>query len=254
MTDDPSDDEQEGGQLTFEPETPSEQEQIEKITSAQPFVPRFDAGAFEKLLPHEMRFKEADLVNDNEVYWVTQEPFSLEQLREFQQAVRDYTGDITKFYVTYRGLSYGYNFEEDLANKILAVVTPFQIIDDDYIRAMQNERLEDYVARETPAEPPTYDIGMGYLGNGLTVWNKAVEVDDDYQTIAVISPEGEISYRVSGLPAEVVQIIEQAAKSERQNARFAASYREYAEIKHDNPNGIVLFQVGDFFEMYGSDA
>lgn len=34
-----------------------------------------------------------------------------------------------------------------------------------------------------------YDIGMGYLGNGLTVWNRAVEVNGDYQNIAHISPK-----------------------------------------------------------------
>ena len=38
-----------------------------------------------------------------------------------------------------------------------------------------------------------YDIGMGYLGNGLTVWNRAVEVNGDYQNIAHISPEGKIT-------------------------------------------------------------
>ena len=122
-------------------------------------MPRFDADAFEKLLPHEMRFKEADLVNGNEVYWVTQEPFTLEQLKTFQQAVRYYTGEITKFYVTYRGLSYGYNFVEDLANKVLAVVTPLQILAEDYIRAMQDEGLDDSPEQEeqvvTSTEPVT---------------------------------------------------------------------------------------------------
>lgn len=29
---------------------------------------------------------------------------------------------------------------------------------------------------------------------------------------------------------------------------------EYSRIKHDNPNTIVLYQVGDFFEAYGNDA
>lgn len=214
---------------------------------------RFDSIEFEKLIPHEMRFKEAHLVNGNEAFWVTQEPFTIEQLREFQRAVRTYDCDVKKFYVTPRDLS-GYDFEEDLARNVLAVVTPDTMLKDDYVRAMQEEGLGDYLAQEAPAEQPTYDIGMGYLGNGLTVWNKAVEVNGDYQTIAHISPEGEISYRVSGLPTEVVETIERAAKTERQQARFIASYRRYAEIKHDNPDGIVLFQVGDFFEMYGADA
>ncbi len=124
---------------------------------AQEQLPRFDSIEFEKLIPHEMRFKEVDLVNDNEIFWVTQEPFTIEQLREFQQAVRDYDGDIKRFYVTPRDLS-GYNFEEDLARKVLAVVTPDTILKDDYVRAMREEGLADYLMPENPAETPAEQV------------------------------------------------------------------------------------------------
>lgn len=60
-----------------------------------------------------------------------------------------------------------------------------------------------------------YDIGMGYLGNGLTVWNRAVEVNGDYQNIAHISPEGKITYYVQDLPQSIVERIEQAAEREK---------------------------------------
>ncbi len=185
----------------------------------------------------------------------------------------------------------------------------------DFDRKVQENPLNDHL-KVLPAEEKTaeYDIGMGYLGNGLTVWNRAVEVNHDYQNIAHISTEGEITYYVDGLPDDVVVRIEQAAEQERQKALFAATYKvgdrvyldgkpfeitrtdewnvelmdrsqqnpkprlerkdgfmqlvqqnednnrlttasdEYNEIKHDNPDSIVLFQVGDFFEMYGEDA
>ena len=67
--------------------------------------PRFNSIEFEKLIPHHMRFKETDLVNGNEMYWVTQEIFTAGDLRKFQQAVQSYDGDIKKFYVTPRDLS-----------------------------------------------------------------------------------------------------------------------------------------------------
>ena len=38
------------------------------------------------------------------------------------------------------------------------------------------------------------------------------------------------------------------------NSRFAAFYNEYSEIKSDNPDSLVLYQMGDFFEAYGEDA
>ena len=38
------------------------------------------------------------------------------------------------------------------------------------------------------------------------------------------------------------------------NSRFTAFYNEYSEIKSDNPDSLVLYQMGDFFEAYGEDA
>ena len=279
--------------------------------------PRFNSFEFEKLIPHNMRFKETALVNGNEMYWVTQEIFTAGDLRKFQQAVQSYNGDIKKFYVTPRDLSPSYSFEEDMENKVLAVITPDTILQDDYIQAVRNEGLGDYLQPEEKAdsaEAPAFDIGMGYLGNGLTVWNRAVEENGDYQTIAHISNEGEIHYYVDGLPEDVVARIEQAAAQEQQkalfsatykigdkvyldgkpfeitrvddwnvtlmdrsvqnpqprlerkdsfmrlvqqnenNSRFAAFYNEYSEIKSDNPDSLVLYQMDDFFEAYGEDA
>lgn len=278
--------------------------------------PRFNSIEFEKLIPHHMRFKETDLVNGNEMYWVTQEIFTAGDLRKFQQAVQSYDGDIKKFYVTPRDLSPSYSFEEDMENKVLAVITPDTILQDDYIQAVRNEGLGDYLQPEEKAdsaEAPAFDIGMGYLGNGLTVWNRAVEENGDYQNIAHISSEGEIRYYVDGLPDDVVSRIEQAAAREQQKALFSAAYkvgdrvyldgkpfeitrvddwnvelmdrsvqnpqprleqkdsfmrlvqqnerssftdtyRQYSEIKSANPDSLVLYQMGDFFEAYGADA
>ena len=111
--------------------------------------------------------------------------------------------------------------------------------------------LENAVKEQQRAD---YDIGMGYLGNGFTVWNRAVEENGDYQNIAHISPEGEIRYYVDGLPEDVISQIERAAEREKENSRFTDAYREYAEIKHKNPDSLVLYQAGDFFEAYGEDA
>ena len=204
----------------------------------------------------------------------------------------------------------------DMENKVLAVITPDTILQDDYIQAVRSEGLGDYLQPEEKAdsaEAPAFDIGMGYLGNGLTVWNRAVEENGDYQTIAHISSEGEIRYYVDGLPDDVVSRIEQAAAREQQKALFSAAYkvgdrvyldgkpfeitrvddwnvelmdrsvqnpqprleqkdsfmrlvqqnersgftdtyRQYSEIKSANPDSLVLYQMGDFFEAYGADA
>ncbi len=190
----------------------------------------------------------------------------------------------------------------------------------EFDRRVQENPMNDHLkVKELPPEvkteeTPAFDIGMGYLGNGLTVWNRAVEENGDYQNIAHISSEGEINYYVDGLPEDVVARIEQAAAQEKQKALFASSYqvgdrvyldgksfeitrvddwnvelmdrsvqnpqprleqkdsfmrlaqqdersnrftdayREYGEIKEENPDSLVLYQVGDFFEAYGADA
>ena len=86
-------------------------------------------------------------------------------------------------------------------------------------------KVKELPPEEKTGEAPAFDIGMGYLGNGLTVWNRAVEENGDYQTIAHISDEGEIRYYVDGLPDDVVSRIEQAAVREQQKALFSAAYK-----------------------------
>ncbi|BDF58996.1 hypothetical protein CE91St36_18130 [Christensenellaceae bacterium] len=115
-------------------------------------------------------------------------------------------------------------------------------------------KVKDLPTEEKADEAPAFDIGMGYLGNGLTVWNRAVEENGDYQTIAHISNGGEIHYYADGLPEDVISQIERAAEREKENSRFTGAYREYSEIKQENPDSLVLYQMGDFFEAYGEDA
>ena len=40
----------------------------------------------------------------------------------------------------------------------------------------------------------------------------------------------------------------------RRSSSFTDAYREYSEIKSANPDSLVLYQMGDFFEVYGKDA
>ena len=44
------------------------------------------------------------------------------------------------------------------------------------------------------------------------------------------------------------------AQQDARSNRFTDAYREYGEIKEGNPDSLVLYQVGDFFEAYGADA
>ena len=81
-------------------------------------------------------------------------------------------------------------------------------------------RLTDIVRSivETPAigkpihskinEAKKYDIGSGYMGNGLTIWNRAEEEHGDYKIIAHISPQGKLSVRHKQLPADLKKMFQ----------------------------------------------
>lgn len=147
--------------------------------------------------------------------------------------------------------------------RVMLYDTQFPLFNKEMTRAefdskVQENPLNDHlkVAKKQPEEKAVeYDIGMGYLGNGLTVWNRAVEVNGDYQNIAHISPEGEITFYVQDLPQRVVERIRQAAEREKpKDAALPEFYQAYLKTKADNPGSLLLYQVGDFFEAYADDA
>lgn len=123
---------------------------------------------------------------------------------------------------------------------------------------VQENPLNDHLKvanKQSEEKAVEFDIGMGYLGNGLTVWNRAVEVNGDYQNIAHISPEGEITFYVQDLPQSVVERIRQAAEREKpKDAALPEFYQAYLKTKADDPKSLLLYQVGDFFEAYADDA
>ena len=64
-----------------------------------------------------------------------------------------------------------------------------------------------------PKHVKEYDIGYGFLGNGITVWNHAEEKDGDYVTIAHISNERDITFYDTDIPDNIKESIEDVAQS-----------------------------------------
>ena len=121
-----------------------EPEAEETADAAEPEL-IFNSDEFEKLIPEGMRYKQVAAVNGNEIYWVTQNVFTVKQLEQFQKAIREYDGNVEKFYVTSRSISPSYSFEDDSAEKILAVVTADTIFADDYVKAIMEAGLGEYL-------------------------------------------------------------------------------------------------------------
>ncbi len=151
-------------------------------------------------------------------------------------------------------------------------------------RYLSPEELERYQKDHAAPEPEVpeagpekkYSLGYGYLGNGLTVWNSLEQEDGDYKTIAHIAPDRTVKFYVDDLPEEVKQEIQHTAATsdarisatqdapvfstppqvpEQEREASRTSWQdEYNKLKEAHPDSIVLYQVGDFFEMYGEDA
>ena len=64
-----------------------------------------------------------------------------------------------------------------------------------------------------PAAPQTkaYDLGYGYLGNGLTVWNRLEEEHGDYKTVAHIGPDRTVTLYDEQMPQAVRDEIKRIA-------------------------------------------
>ena len=64
-----------------------------------------------------------------------------------------------------------------------------------------------------PAMPPSkaYDLGYGYLGNGLTVWNRLEEEHGDYKTVAHIAPDRTVQFYDEEMPQTVRDKIQRIA-------------------------------------------
>lgn len=70
----------------------------------------------------------------------------------------------------------------------------------DEIKVLSKEEFQN--------EAKKYDIGSGYMGNGLTIWNRAEEEYGDYKIIAHISPQGKLSIRDKQLPADLKKMFQ----------------------------------------------
>ena len=56
-----------------------------------------------------------------------------------------------------------------------------------------------------------YDLGYGYMGNGLTVWNRLENVNGDYKTVAHIGADRNVDFLDDNLPEIIKEQIQQIA-------------------------------------------
>ncbi len=63
----------------------------------------------------------------------------------------------------------------------------------------------------TMPQAKAYDLGYGYLGNGVTVWNRLEEEHGDYKTVAHIAPDRTVTFYEEEMPQAVREEIQRIA-------------------------------------------
>jgi hypothetical protein len=95
----------------------------------------------------------------------------------------------------------------------------------DHISKSQNyisqaaSNYHEYGQKESLTEAKKYDIGSGWMGNGLTIWNRAEEQHGDYKIIAHISKDGNLSIRDKKLPNDIKQMFQMWADTMKKGDR-----------------------------------
>ena len=68
--------------------------------------------------------------------------------------------------------------------------------------------MKERLGNTTIKEAKKYDIGSGYKGNGLTIWNRAEEEFGDYKTIAHIGNNGELKIYDKQMPGDIKKMLQ----------------------------------------------
>ena len=145
----------------------------------------------------------------------------------------------------------------------------------EFDRMVSENPMNDRFLQVVEDPQQQYDLGYGHMGNGLTVWNRLEIENGDYKTIAHIDADRSVTFYDAGLPDEIkAQILETARTtemtvSETQDAPVFTEpaqekaaqakpgnelWQDYTRIREENDGAIVMYQVGDFYEVMGEDA
>lgn len=104
---------------------------------------KFSGVEFEKNIPHEMRFKEYDTINnDKDLYWVTQEPFTKEMADKFANEFKK-QNRFENAYVTVRDFS-NYQYKDDVQKGNLVKFNKDGSYDDSGYKSKMNEYGWEY--------------------------------------------------------------------------------------------------------------
>jgi hypothetical protein len=89
----------------------------------------------------------------------------------------------------------------------------------DMIQSVVQESYKGNISLKRLVEAKRYDIGSGWMGNGLTIWNRAEEKNGDYKQIAHISKDGTLKIYDKQLPNDIKKMFQDWADTMKKGDR-----------------------------------
>ena len=138
-----------------------------------------------------------------------------------------------------------YTYEYQLGNTVYLGANEYEILNFDDNRVVLNDTQFPLMNKEMSREEFDRKVRENPMNDHLKV--KVLQAEEKHT--AEPYPE-----RIGGTQDTMDTLVSQAESEPTQINNLSELYRDYLVIKANNPNSLVLYQIGDFFEAYGEDA
>ena len=138
-----------------------------------------------------------------------------------------------------------YTYEYQLGNTVYLGANEYEILNFDDNRVVLNDTQFPLMNKEMSREEFDRKVRENPMNDHLKV--KVLQTEEKHT--AEPYPE-----RIGGTQDTMDTLVSQAESEPTQINNLSELYCDYLVIKANNPNSLVLYQIGDFFEAYGEDA
>jgi len=138
-----------------------------------------------------------------------------------------------------------YTYEYHLGNTVYLGANEYEILNFDDNRVVLNDTQFPLMNKEMSREEFDRRVHENPMNDHLKM--KTLQAEEKHTSESY--PE-----RIGETQDTMDTLVSQAEGETTQNNHLSELYRDYLEIKANNPNSLVLYQISDFFEAYGEDA
>jgi hypothetical protein len=148
-----------------------------------------------------------------------------------------------------RGLAFS---DDEAANKFMQALDKWTT---EYVN--KNMKKEEIMREKSTINERRFDLGSGHLGDGITVWNRAKEVHGDYEKIAHIGADRDITWYIDNPPREVIDYVNDIVRGENPSISTTQTQKVFRnesviEVKEEIQIGDIVLEEGDKIKVIES--